>query len=112
MASAHGADAESLTLNRMSDSNSTVDGFEAMASLAVAEGPADKAAQSFGVSEAIREALRFPLFPFLQAEHEKGVAAARASMAAEAFSAAWARGRSLPLGQAVALAVSRDEADA
>ena len=112
MASAHGAYAESLTLNRMSDSNWTVHVFEAMASLAVAEGLADKAAQLFGVAEAIREALRFPLFPFQQAEHEKGVAVARASIGAEAFSAAWARGRSLPLDQAVALAVSRGEADA
>ena len=112
MREAHRAYAESLTLDRMSDSKWTVHVLEAMASLAVAEGHAARAAELFGVSEAIRESLGFPLFPFLQVEHDTGVAQTRASMDEDAFVAAWARGRSLSIDQAAALAVSRQEADA
>jgi hypothetical protein len=46
-----------------------------------------------------------PLWPENQASHDQGVQAMRAALGEEAFVAAWAAGQSLPLEEAVVLAL-------
>jgi tetratricopeptide (TPR) repeat protein len=107
--SSHARYAQSLRLSQESNANWTQHLFEALAALAAAEGRAARAVQLLGAAEALREAQRFPLLPYLRPEHEHAVATARAGMDPDAFRAAWAVGRSMALDRAVALALTREE---
>jgi DNA-binding CsgD family transcriptional regulator/tetratricopeptide (TPR) repeat protein len=51
------------------------------------------AAQLWGVSEALREALGIPILPVERADYEDALSAARIHLGERAFSAAWAQGR-------------------
>jgi predicted ATPase/DNA-binding SARP family transcriptional activator len=108
-ASAHGNYAQGLRLYRESNSNWGVHLFEALAALAAAEGRVARATRLLGAAEALREARRLPLFPFLRPEHDRAVAVAQAGLDPGAFTMAWTEGRTLPLDRAVELAVTRDE---
>jgi DNA-binding CsgD family transcriptional regulator len=80
--------------------------IEALAIAAVAVGQAARGVRLLGASEAQREriGLRFRL-PMTQAALEPAVIAARAALGEPAFAAAWAAGRTLRPGQAVAEAL-------
>ena len=107
--SAHGHYAESLRMYRESSFNFGVHLFEAFAALAAAEGRATRAARLLGASEALRNARRLRLFPFLLPEHDRAVAVARAGLDADAFTSAWTEGRTMGLNRAVELALTREE---
>jgi hypothetical protein len=59
-----------------------------------------------GAAQVLREAIGIPLPPVERAEHERRVAAVRAALGEETFTAAWAVGRTLPLEQAIAEALA------
>ena len=54
-----------------------------------------------GATAALREDTGWPLPPSKRAEHDRTVAAARAALGEDAFTAAWAKGRALPLEEAI-----------
>jgi predicted ATPase/class 3 adenylate cyclase/Tfp pilus assembly protein PilF len=79
--------------------------LEGMAWLAVAERQASRAAWLGGAAEALREALGTALHPVLRPGHDQAVQDMQAALGEAAFTAAWARGQSLPLEEAVTLAL-------
>src|SRR5581483_8125859 len=101
-AAAHRYYAESLALSRKSKGNWELHVFEALAALAVDEGQLERATHLVAVSHAFREAIGLQLFPFLQPEHDRVMAAAQRGLDAHTFAAAWNSGRSQSLDQAVA----------
>ena len=74
--------------------------------LPAAEAPTAAAAEWFGIAEIPREAMGrgFSLATFRSA-YDQGVAAARAALGEDEFSAAWARGQRLTLEEALAQAL-------
>ena len=82
--------------------------LEAMAWLAGATGRAERATMLGGAAEALREELGMALHPVLHPGHERAVQAMRATLGEAAFAAAWAAGQTLPLEEAVALALESD----
>jgi tetratricopeptide (TPR) repeat protein len=60
-----------------------------------------QAAELWGTAEALREAIGTPMHPVYRADYEQAVAAARAALGEEAFTAAWTEGRARPLDQAI-----------
>ena len=79
--------------------------LEAMVWLAAATGQPARGARLGGAAEALRAALSMALHPVLLAGHERAVLLMRAALGEEAFAAAWAEGRALPLEEAIALAL-------
>jgi non-specific serine/threonine protein kinase len=80
-------------------------GLVSAAGLWLAQNEPHRAVQLLGAAEAAREANQSYLFPADRAEQEATGAAARGQLGAEAFGAAWARGRLLSLDDACALAL-------
>jgi hypothetical protein len=72
--------------------------LEALAALAPA--------RLLGAAAALRESLGTPLPPVERPEHERLCAAIRARLGEQAFAAAWERGRTMELEDAVALALA------
>jgi non-specific serine/threonine protein kinase len=81
--------------------------LDALAQALVAGGQADLGARLGGAAEALREALGMALPVELRDGHERLLARRE-----EAFAAAWAVGRALPLDEAVALALEGEAAAA
>jgi tetratricopeptide (TPR) repeat protein len=81
-------------------------GVESLAWVAASCGQARQAARLCGAAEAQREALGAPLPPDERAGHDQAVAAMRAALGEQAFAAAWAAGRALPLEQAIGEALA------
>ena len=75
--------------------------LEGLARVAVAQGRMERAARLCGTTAALREDMGWPLPPVKRAEHERTVAAAREALGEEAFAAAWVRGHTLPLEDAI-----------
>lgn len=75
--------------------------LEGFAGLAEAQGAAAKAARLFGAAEALRASIGAPLRPTDRPDYDRKVAAARARLTPEAFSAAWLAGRAMTLDRAV-----------
>ncbi len=75
--------------------------LEAFGSLAVAQEKGARGARLFGAAEALRESLGSPLPPADRPDYDRGVAAARAGIGEDAFTAAWAEGRGMTLDEAV-----------
>ena len=107
LTAAHRYYAESLILCRKSNTNWELHLFEALAALAADEGHLERAARLLGASEALREARGLALFPFLQSEHDRVVAAAQRGLDPDAFSAARNEGRMLSIDHAVTFAIAR-----
>jgi tetratricopeptide (TPR) repeat protein len=84
--------------------------LESLAWVAVARGRPQQAARLGGGAEALLETLSVPLPPEQQAVHDRAVQAMRAALGEDAFAAAWAEGRALPLEEVIALALERGEA--
>jgi non-specific serine/threonine protein kinase len=80
-------------------------GMEELASTAGAVGQGERAARLLGAAEALRETLGAPLPHQEQADVEQAVAAARAALGEEAWTAAFAAGRALSPEQAIAEAL-------
>jgi tetratricopeptide (TPR) repeat protein len=81
-------------------------GLEGMAGVSKAQGQPEQAAHLFGAAAALREAISAPLPPADHARHDHAVAAVRVALGEDAFAAAWEAGRTMPLEQAVAEAIS------
>jgi predicted ATPase len=94
---------ESLAAFRqVGDRHGMAQALEGLARVAGARGEAERAAQLYAAAAALREALGAPVPPADRADHERRVAAARATLGEAAFAAAWAQGRAL---EALALAL-------
>jgi ATP/maltotriose-dependent transcriptional regulator MalT len=76
--------------------------LEGLADTVTAQGKPAWAAQLWGAGEVFREAAGAPLPAAWQSDYERAVAAARASLGEQAFSALWATGRTLSLEQVLA----------
>jgi predicted ATPase/DNA-binding SARP family transcriptional activator len=76
-----------------------------VAGLASAVGQPERAAQVFGAMEALLDATNLILVPADHMAYSRNLAHARSHLDADAFAAAWAVGRALPLEQAVAEAL-------
>src|SRR5262249_327874 len=101
---------ESLTwLQKRRDMPRVATGLEGLAQVAAAEGNAEEAARLFGTAGALREAIGSPLAPVDRAEHDRSVAAVRAALGEEAFTAAWEAGRALSLEGAEAFALDETQ---
>ncbi|MDP9355507.1 MAG: tetratricopeptide repeat protein, partial [Chloroflexota bacterium] len=80
-----------------------------LAGVAAAQGDPERAARLFGAAAALREAIGTPLPPSERAGHERTLVEARRCLGDDAFAAAWATGRSLPLEEARAEALASPE---
>jgi non-specific serine/threonine protein kinase len=76
--------------------------------VASAAGQPARAARLFGAAELLRERVGAAPHPPWRAEHERYVAAARASLGHDAFATAWAEGRALSLDQAITSALTTE----
>ena len=90
---------------------SVIDGVEGLARVAAVTDQTVDAVRLFGAVDALREALDFPLSPVDRAELEPMHDRLREALGADAFTTAWAAGRSLSPEDALAsaLAVSAGE---
>jgi predicted ATPase/class 3 adenylate cyclase len=79
--------------------------LEGLAGVAAAQGRPVHATHLIGAAELLRERIGAPLPPVERGEHDRRLAAARAQLDEEAFAAAWSRGRSISLRQAIAEAL-------
>ncbi len=97
---------ESLLLSRTIDARiPVVLSLECLACVTVAQGHAQRAARLGGAAEVVRAAMAMPVQPEERASHDQMVQAVRAALGEEAFAAAWAEGRALPLEAAIAEAL-------
>jgi DNA-binding CsgD family transcriptional regulator len=90
--------------------------LEGLADMAVAQGVVDPsvsgvqstalsslwAAQLWGAAESLREAIGAPMPPVDRVPYERAVATARARLGEQAFARAWAKGKAMPLAEALA----------
>jgi predicted ATPase/DNA-binding CsgD family transcriptional regulator len=76
-----------------------------LAAVAAARLRPRRAARLFGATEALGETRGSPLTAVDRWWHDRAVAAARAQLDGEAFDAAWAEGRAMPLEQAIEYAL-------
>jgi predicted ATPase len=65
----------------------------------------EAAAELLGAVEAIQETLRIAMPPRQRARHERHIAVIRGALNQEVFAAAWARGKSMSIDEAVAFAL-------
>ncbi len=79
--------------------------FRGLASVAALTHRFERAARLFGAAEALREAIGAGS-PRYHANYDRTVASVRSGLGDEAFAAAWAAGRALPLAEAVAEAMA------
>ncbi|HZP83879.1 MAG TPA: tetratricopeptide repeat protein, partial [Chthonomonadaceae bacterium] len=80
-----------------------------MAQLAVAQGAMPRAARLFGASEALREAIQFPIPPLEQKEYDRYVSMARAAHDEQEFAVGWKMGQFMTLEEALDFALRADE---
>jgi tetratricopeptide (TPR) repeat protein len=93
---------ESLDLGRRVGLKHTIlPCLEGLARVAAAQGRMERVARLCGAAAALREDTGWPLPEARRAEHDRTVAAARAVLGEDAFTAAWAKGHALPLGEAI-----------
>jgi hypothetical protein len=86
--------------------------MEEIAEVDVAEGNAERAAVLFGASQALRAEIGSPIPPPDLVRFNEAVAATELALGRERFSAAQARGKAMPVEQAVALAREASRAEA
>ena len=97
---------ESLTVCReLDDRRGIAFVLESLANLCSLQEGAERAAQLWGVAQSLREAIGAPMPPKEREKYDLAIAAVRQALGEEAFSAAWAEGRALPLEQAIAQAL-------
>jgi predicted ATPase/DNA-binding CsgD family transcriptional regulator len=76
--------------------------LEGVAGLAGRWHEAERAARLFGAAAAVQEASGLPVEPAFRDAHHRDVAAVRAALGEDAFTAAWKAGTMLPLDEAIA----------
>jgi predicted ATPase len=81
---------------------------EGIAGLASDAGQAGRAARLFGAAAKLRDTIGAPLRSSDRPIYERDVAAARVGVDAQTFATAWAEGQSMPLEQAIAVALSNE----
>jgi predicted ATPase/transcriptional regulator with XRE-family HTH domain len=97
---------EGLTLGRQIRFQQFIpDALEGLAGVAVAHGQPERATWLLGAAEALRESIGTPRWRVYQTSYERALAAARTQLDDAAWAAAWAKGRAMPLEQAVAYAL-------
>ncbi len=79
--------------------------LEAFGFIAVERGETDRAARLLGAAETLRELAGAAMLSYERAEYDAFVARLRASLAPAAFESAWAAGRTMSVGDAVAFAL-------
>jgi non-specific serine/threonine protein kinase len=80
--------------------------LDGLAGVLAAGGQAPRAARLFAAAAAARAALGTPVRPPYRGRLEQDIAAARASLPADAFAASWAAGQAAPLSESVADALA------
>jgi len=96
-----------LTLaHEMDDQRIVALSLEKLAGVAAGTGRAECAARLLGAAEALREAIHVPVESIDYPDYERFLAMARAGLDDESFAAAWAQGRAMTVGQAVAYALA------
>ncbi len=83
--------------------------LEFFAFIAIAHKEDKRAARLLGAAEALREKINIQMSPFERVEYDQQVSGLRSRMPETAFSTLWAQGRLLPMEQAVALALEKEE---
>ena len=83
----------------------------ALATMCVTENQMERAARLLGAIEPVCHIIEFRQLPAERAEHDQAIAAARAALGEEAFTAAWEEGRKMSLDQAVMFALEDMEAN-
>jgi hypothetical protein len=79
--------------------------LDGIAAVALEAGEREKAARLAGVAEALYEVVGAPLGAEEQAVRDRYVAALRGSLDADVLEREWARGRAMPLAEAVQAAL-------
>jgi predicted ATPase len=79
--------------------------LEGLAAVVCAQGQPERGARLLGAAAALRAGIGTPLPPSERAAQERTVATARAALGEDAFAAAWAKGQTMPLEQAIAYAL-------
>lgn len=77
--------------------------------VAAAQGYAERAVCLAGADKTLREAIAATMVPSHRADYENGLATARQALSESAFDAAWSKGRSMTLEQAVDYAMSSED---
>jgi predicted ATPase/DNA-binding CsgD family transcriptional regulator len=77
--------------------------LESAALLAAASGDAERAVHLLAAADAIRTALEVPLWVGFRERHDRVLAEARSALGEARFTAAWEKGRRIPLGATVEL---------
>jgi non-specific serine/threonine protein kinase len=98
--------AESLAINWRVGTQGVSSSLEQLAHAAAGRGQPARAARLFGAAAAYRAVVGAPFASVQQGRYEQGIAAVRAELGDAAFAAAWAAGAALPLGEAVAEALT------
>jgi len=94
---------ESLALrNDLREKPGIATSLVGLAGVAAALGQSDRAAVLFGAAEALRETIGIPLPPFIRDDYQGRVASLKTRLGDAAFTAAWAKGRAMPLEEAIA----------
>jgi predicted ATPase/DNA-binding CsgD family transcriptional regulator len=89
------------------EQRTVAEALEGLACTAAAVGRAQPAARWFGAAERMREATGITARDVVDVRaYERGTTTARANLGEEAFAAAWAAGRALPLDEALAEALA------
>ncbi len=106
LAAARAALEEGVAVRReLGDEGGLAASCEGLAAVAAAEGRAHLAARLFGAAEAARERVGVRLPPSELPERAHNIAVARAQMAEDEFAAAYSKGQTMTLEQAVAYAL-------
>ncbi len=102
---------QSLALNRvLGNRDGIAEDLAGLAEVASLAGQPERAAQLLGTVEAVREAHNIELAALRRTEYERTVEGIRAHLEDAAFVEAWARGRAMPLEQAIVQALeTKDE---
>jgi predicted ATPase/class 3 adenylate cyclase len=91
-----------LILQRIQDKELIPPCLEGLAAVTAEQGEPVRATQLWGAAEALREAIGTPIPPVYQLNYERAVTKARAQAGNEAFTRAWAEGRTITPEQAMA----------
>jgi predicted ATPase len=99
---------QSLELNQqVGEKWMTPFNLEGLASVVATQGELRWAAQMWGATEALREAIEVPRLPVDRVGYEQAVAAARGRLGDDTFAAAWQEGRTMKLEQVIDDALKR-----
>jgi predicted ATPase/class 3 adenylate cyclase/Tfp pilus assembly protein PilF len=83
--------------------------LEGLSGIALESGQLARATNLLGAVEALCEVIGAPLLPAERVHYERDRAAARDRLGRAAFTTSWTEGRSMPLEQAIALALALDQ---